>query len=205
MMKKLAIIICLFSLALSGCVKLVRETPTIQTFMLTGAQVEDVTEVSSGPVMKVRTLKVNKPYDTRAFIYLFPGAEVRRDYYNQFVDFPDTIITQYLAGRVRSFSLPDSVRSKRDALQYEVRGTVDELFVDFQKENAPRSVMSVTLSVFDCSRVPYTVIFKERYAQSVLVASIQPQDIVEGWNTCLNAIVDDFEKSLRAALTKKGI
>ena len=199
----------LASIALSlvaGCGLLNRETPSSAQFMLHPAPQPPKEGGSLGSVV-VRRVAVQRPFDTRGFVYRTTNDQWRVDAYNAFLADPGDMFTQALTRAFESskrFSLvsPATMSAPTDLAAESV---VEEFYTDFTDAGRPVAVVRMRTYLIDRDRTKpdagVRVVLEASASQPL--ASGAPRDVAEALGIAtahaIDSVVSQLPKAVAAA------
>ncbi len=156
-----------------------------------------------GPVLVVRRFRASPGYDDPSLLTRIEPATLRRDFYNQFLVPPQTLIE----GRVRQWLegaglFRQVVRvGSQIAPSHALEGNLIALYGDFSGDR-PLARVAVQLSVLaiegDAGRPALAADRSFEVAEPLAAAT--PDALVAGYDRALAAILTQFEATLKAAL-----
>lgn len=189
-----------------GCGFLDRQSPSSAQFMLTPPPQAAREGGSLGSVV-VRRIAVERPFDTRGFVYRTTNGQWRVDAYNAFLADPGDMLTQALTRAFESskrFSLvsPPTMSAPTDLAAESV---LEEFYTDFTDATRPLAVVRIRTYLIDRDRTKPAAgvrVVLEASATEPL-ASGEPRAVAEALSaataTAIDSVVAQLPKAVAAA------
>ena len=176
-----------------GCVSLERSYPEKRYFVI---EAKDATSANpgDGPTLAVNNLNISPRYAERAFVYRTSETEYEADFYNQFLSSPAVMITEEARKALAASSKFKFVVGPSSSLaaNYALEGSINSLYGDFRKPNAPAAVLEIELFLYNENPGNPGIVLQKRYMKSVLLRERSPEALARGWSEALEAVVAMF-------------
>jgi ABC-type uncharacterized transport system auxiliary subunit len=196
--------VLLAAAALAGC-GLSRPPVESTHYLLSATRDAPAAEAPKPVVIKVRPLRAAELYERREFLYRVDGQRVISDFYNEFAERPDAMITSAVIGWLKSAKLFTAVVEPgvpADA-PYILDGSVTALYGDLQDPRKPAAVMAVQFYVVRAGNVNMEVVLDRTLQERVEVKAGTPQALAQGYNEALARILAQLERELAALELRK--
>jgi cholesterol transport system auxiliary component len=150
-------------------------------------------------ILEVSNLRVSPRYSDKNFVYRLSDVGYETDFYNQFLVLPAALITEEVRKSLADSQLFKHVISSASQLQpsYVLEGTVNALYGDFRKANAPVAVLETEFFLNSTIPTKPGIIMQKRYTKSVPLSGRSPEALVKGWNEALEAILTSLVADLK--------
>ena len=155
---------------------------------------------TSNETLEVSNLRVSPRYGDKNFVYRISDAGYESDFYNQFLVSPASLITEEVRKGLAHSQVFKHVISSSIQLQssYVLEGTVNALYGDFRKRNAPMAVLETEFFLNSLIPTRPGIVMQKRYAQSVPLSGRSPEALVKGWNEALEAVLASLAADLKS-------
>jgi ABC-type uncharacterized transport system auxiliary subunit len=196
--------VLLAAVALAGC-GLSRPAVESTQYLLSATRDAPAAQTSKPVALKVRPLRAAELYERREFLYRVDGQRVLSDFYNEFAERPDAMITSAVIGWLKSAKLFTAVVEPgvpADA-PYILDGSVSALYGDLQDPRKPAAVMSIQFYVVRAGSASMEVVLDRTLQQRVEVKAGTPQALAQGYNEALARILAELERELAALELRK--
>jgi len=188
-----------FALALFcfGCVSLERSYPEKRYFVIEVKEAKKADEKAnpgSEQTLSVANLQISPRYADRGFIYRTSEAEYESDFYNQFLTSPAVMISEETRKALAASSKFKYVVGPSSSLaaDYSLEGSINSLYGDFRKPNAPAAVLEIEFFLHNENPAGPGIALQKRYVKSVPLTEKSPEALAKGWSQALEAIVSMF-------------
>jgi uncharacterized lipoprotein YmbA len=174
-------------------------------YLLSATRDAPAAQISKPVAIKVRPLRAAELYERREFLYRVDGQRVVSDFYNEFAERPDAMITSAVIGWLKSAKLFTAVVEPgvpADA-PYILDGSVTALYGDLQDPRKPAAVMAVQFYVVRAGNASMEVVLDRTLQERVEVKAGTPQALAQGYNEALARILAQLEGELAALDLRK--
>jgi ABC-type uncharacterized transport system auxiliary subunit len=189
------------ALALDGCTLGLSRAPVERATYLLAASRNSPPPAAMKPVaIKVRPFRADPLYDRRELLYRLDGERVLSDFYNEFAERPDAMVTAAAVGWLKGAGLFAAVVEPgvpADA-PYTLDGTVAALYGDLQNPQEPAAVMAIRFYVVRTGSASPEVVFDRTFRERVAIKANTPRALVQGYNEALGLILAALERDLAA-------
>jgi ABC-type uncharacterized transport system auxiliary subunit len=187
------------ALAVAAC-GLSRPAVERSSFFL-GASREPAAAAAPKPVaIRVRPLRAEPLYERRELVYRVDGERVISDFYNEFAERPDSMITSSLIAwlkNARLFAVVVEPGVPAEA-PYALDGSVVALYGDLRDGRTPAAVMTLQFYVVRTTSPGLEIVLDRVFRQRVEVSAPTPAALVQGHNEALARILAELERELAA-------
>ncbi|HEX9454470.1 MAG TPA: ABC-type transport auxiliary lipoprotein family protein [Candidatus Binatia bacterium] len=193
-----AILLLLVSCA--ACVTLERSYPEIRYYVIAIPDRGDPPSSTSERILSVANLRISPRFADKNFVYRTSESGYETDYYNQFLISPDLNVAEEVRKGLAASQLFKYVvgPSNQLASNYSLEGSINALYGDFRKLNAPMAVLEFEVFLHNEDSATPSVVLQKRYIKSVPVSARSPEALVKGWNDALNEILAALIADLKA-------
>jgi cholesterol transport system auxiliary component len=146
--------------------------------------------------VRVNKFKISSIYEGKSFVYKQTDVSFDSDYYNEFLVFPVSNITEIFnqwVPEVELGTIPPNI-FENEKLHF-LSGQVSSLFGDFTDTKNPKAILEIDIYIQRAS--DSGIIFKKKYKQTTKLEKPQAEDLVKGWNICMTQILLSLEKDIR--------
>jgi cholesterol transport system auxiliary component len=189
----------LVAAALGGCG--LSRPPVEPARYVMAAPADSASAAATKPVaVRVRPLRIDSVYDGKAFVYRIDGAQLATDFYNEFADAPETMVTAAVIASLKGAGLFKAVIEPGAPIDapYALDGKIVALYGDFRDAAKPVAVLGVQFYLLrngaDGREIVLDRLLEERVAVSARTASA----VAQGYNEALARILARLEKELAA-------
>jgi ABC-type uncharacterized transport system auxiliary subunit len=196
-MRRAPVLLAVLALAACG---LSRPAVERTQYLLAATRDAPAAQAAKPVAIKVRPLRADPLYERQEFLYRVDGQRVISDFYNEFAERPDAMITSAVIGWLKSARLFAAVIEPgvpADA-PYILDGSVTALYGDLQDPRKPASVMALRVYVVRAANPNLEVVLDRTLEQRVEVAANTPQAFAQGYNQALALILAALERELAA-------
>ncbi len=147
----------------------------------------------------VKEFSINPAYDSHSFILRINKNEYTSDYYNEFVSYPASLITEKITenlGATPYFSPAPAADQKE--IMYRLSGKIKQLYGDYQKSIDPKAVMEIRMILEKKTTSGFEMILNKSYLIQEAIPSRNPAQLVSGWNRGLGKIIVQFLENYKA-------
>ena len=185
--------VLVLSLFCFGCVSLERSYPEKRYFVI---EVNEAKSANPGgeKVLLMSNLQISPRYADRGFIYRTSEAEYEADFYNQFLSSPAVMISEETRKSLAASSKFKFVVGPSSPLtaDYSLEGSINSLYGDFRKPNAPSAVLEIEFFLHNENSNNPGIVLQKRYMKSVPLKEKSPEALAKGWSEALESIVSTF-------------
>ncbi|HEY1232976.1 MAG TPA: ABC-type transport auxiliary lipoprotein family protein [Candidatus Binatia bacterium] len=182
--------IALFVFFCSGCVSLDRSSPERHYFVIELPQSANSPAPSSEIVLSVSNMRISPRFADRSFVYRTSDTSYESDFYNQFLTYPDAMITEELRKGLVGSRQFKYVLGPADAQQpnYVLEGSVNALYGDFRNPSQPAAVLGIECFLYN-ENSNSGLVAQKHYLKSVTLNGRSPEALVKGWDQALQEII----------------
>jgi len=191
--------VLLAAVALGAC-GLSRPAVESTHYLLSATRDAPAAQAAKPVAIKIRPLRADPLYERREFLYRVDGQRVLSDFYNEFAERPDAMITSAVIGwlkRAKLFAAVVEPGVPADA-PYVLDGSVTALYGDLQDPRQPAAVMEIRFYVVRQGNAGMEVVLDRTLQQRVEVKANTPQAFAQGYNEALARILGELERELAA-------
>ena len=185
----------------SGCVSLERSYPDKRYFVIE-IRGDGKTATSDGDrVLLISNLHISPRFGDTSFVYRTSDTAYESDFYNQFLSSPATMIGEELRKRLAASPVFKFVIGPSSQLtaNYVLEGSVNALYGDFRKLNAPAAVLELEFFLRSDDPTKPGIVLHKTYMKSVPLSQRSPEALVTGWDQALEAVVTMLLADLETA------
>ena len=185
----------------SGCLKIQKEYPEKNQFVLEVARPPGERSTGSKNVLQVNEFQVVEPYQGKGFKYRRGELSLESDFYNEFFAAPGQMISEGLRKWLDDSGLFKLVVSRPGQIlpTHFLEGTVESLYGDY-RSNPTKAVLEIELVLTKEEKGTAQIVFKKKYREEQPAQSQSAKDLVQAWNEGLQKIVQQFESDLRGKI-----
>ena len=202
MARRALVLLALLALAACG---LSRPAVERTQYLLAASRDAPAARAPKPVAIKVRPLRADALYERQEFLYRVDGQRVISDFYNEFAERPDAMITAAMIGWLKSSRLFAAVIEPgvpADA-PYVLDGSVTALYGDLQAPGKPASVMGLRIYVVRAANPNLEVVLDRTLQERVEVSANTPQAFAQGYNQALALILAALEVELAGLELRK--
>ncbi len=203
-MKKLyAYSMCvMLSIGIAGCVNLEQEHPDIAWYALDSGKAETTTMKEDGVIMQVNAFSAALLFSGKPLMFKIDSNRYQHDYYNQFMLFPNQMITEEVEQWFASSFGVDRVISAESIVDAPIviTGQITELYSDIQDKKKGTAVIALECLVLDAREVTPRIMSKKIYREEIALPDLSIANVIDGWNKGLRKILIAFDKDVRRSL-----
>ncbi|MGH8680486.1 MAG: ABC-type transport auxiliary lipoprotein family protein [Burkholderiales bacterium] len=205
-MRRTRFILPAAALALAAC-SLGLSRPAVERvdYLLSATRDAPAAPASKPVAIRIRPLRADALYERREFLYRVDGQRVLSDFYNEFAERPDAMITSAVVGWLKNAKLFAAVVEPgvpADA-PYFLDGSVTALYGDLQDPRKPAAVMEIRFYLVRAGNASMEVVLERTLRQRVEVEAGTPQALAQGYNAALARILAELEGELAALELRK--
>jgi cholesterol transport system auxiliary component len=152
-------------------------------------------------VLRIRPVRVAKPYDEKTFVYKTGESIFTVDYYNGFLTDPSALLSGELAGWL-SESGPFANVLGSTAADYDLtlEANVTALYGDYSEKASPRAVIEARFVLVREEKTAYKVVFEKMYREAEPLAGAQPEQLVRGLGQAYRRMLEKLTGDLRTVV-----
>ncbi|MBE0597569.1 MAG: membrane integrity-associated transporter subunit PqiC [Desulfuromonadales bacterium] len=198
-MKRIGCLLLLLFLA--GCLKLERQYPQRDSFVLDIGGDGPAVAAGIDAHLQVRRLELSPRFAGTGFYYRTGELTYEGDFYNRFLASPATLITEETRRWLTAAGLLDPPASRPGELaDLVVEGEITALYGDFRAR--PQAVMEIRFNLLSARTARAEILLRRSYRQEIPLVENNPTALVEGWNQALRRILTEFEADLRQTVAR---
>jgi len=150
--------------------------------------------------LRVRPLRAAPMYERKDFIYRIDGERVVSDFYSEFAESPDAMITAALTSWLKDAQLFKSVIEPNVAVdaRYTLDGTIVALFGDFRDAGQPAAVLGIQFYLLRSGGDGREIVLDRVLQERVEVSARTPEALVQGYDDALKRLLTALESALAA-------
>ena len=150
--------------------------------------------------VKIRPLRAEPLFERREFLYRLDGERVQSDFYSEFAERPDAMVTSALIAWLRSARLFANVVEPGLPADtpYWLDGTIVALYGDLRDRANPAAVIAIQFYLVRSGAGSQQVLLDRVLQQRVEVQAATAQAIAQGYNEALVRILTELERELAA-------
>jgi ABC-type uncharacterized transport system auxiliary subunit len=194
---RLPAVLLVAALAASGCAR-----PPIDrtTYLLTAAREAPAAPAAKPVAVKVRSMRAAPLYERKEFLYRVDGERVVSDFYNEFAEAPESMLTAATAGWLKNARLFASVIEPGVPVDapYTLDGSVVTLYGDLRDRAKPAAELAVQFYLVRNRSAGSELVYDRVLRSRVATASGEPQAIAAGYNKALAQLLGELERDLSA-------
>jgi cholesterol transport system auxiliary component len=187
------------TVALAACS--LSRPPIERTSYLLAAGRDGAAAQAAKPVaLKIRPLRAEPLFERREFLYRLDGERVQSDFYSEFAERPDAMVTSALIAWLRSARLFANVVEPGLPADtpYWLDGTIVALYGDLRDRANPAAVIAIQFYLVRSGAGSQQVLLDRVLQQRVEVQAATAQAIAQGYNEALVRILTELERELAA-------
>lgn len=193
--------IVLAAAALAAC-GLSRPAVERTTYLLTATREAPPAAAAKPVAVKVRPMRAAPLYERRELLYRVDGERVVSDFYNEFAESPESMLTAAVIAWLRNARLFAAVIEPGVPVDapYALDGSIVTLRGDFRDPAKPAAEVAIQFYLVRLGGAAPQLVYDRVLASRVDLAARTPQALAAGYNQALGRILAELERDL-AALT----
>ncbi|BBM87874.1 ABC-type transport auxiliary lipoprotein family protein [Candidatus Uabimicrobium amorphum] len=200
-------ILVLITVALvTGCVDVKQPYVEKQFFLIQVPSAEKASQTIPGSVLRVVDFDVSPAFTDKELVYLQQDNQYTSDFYNSFFISVSNMFTEASKNWLQQsamFSQVVSLNSLIDA-NYILEGLVQGVYGDFRDQNAPKAVLKLQFLLLSVNENGENeVILQQNFHEEVSIADTSAAELVKGWNSALEKVLQDLEGKISAEILEK--
>jgi ABC-type uncharacterized transport system auxiliary subunit len=194
---RLPAVLLVAALAASGCAR-----PPIDrtTYLLTAAREAPAASAAKPVAIKVRAMRAAPLYERKEFLYRVDGERVVSDFYNEFAEAPESMLTAATAGWLKNARLFASVVEPGVPVDapYALDGSIVALYGDLRDPAKPAAEVAVQFYLVRQRPAGSELVYDRVLRSRIDTASGEPRALAAGYSKALAQILGQLERDLAA-------
>jgi len=151
-------------------------------------------------VLEVRRFSIDSRFDSKDMVYRRGEFEYESDFHNEYLVAPEVMITDQVRRWLANSGLFKKVLEPGSLLEatHTMEGSITELYADFSNESEPLAVIEIDFFVIQHQPSEKALVYSQHYKASEVIEGRSPESVVEGLNRCLETILSNLEKGVKA-------
>jgi ABC-type uncharacterized transport system auxiliary subunit len=194
-----AALIATGAFALAACT--FSRPPLERTSYLLAASREAPPAAAAKPVaVKVRPMRALPLYERKEFLYRVDGERVVADFYNEFAESPEAMVTAAVIGWLKSAGLFTTVIEPGVPVDapYLLEGSIITLYGDLRDPAKPAGEIAIQFYLVKLRGSGPELVLDRLIRSRVAVAAFDPRSLAAAYNRALVSILADLERELAA-------
>jgi ABC-type uncharacterized transport system auxiliary subunit len=189
--------ILLAGAALAAC-SLSRPPVERTTYILTATRPPPPAAAAKPVAVKVRPMRAVPLYERKEFVYRVDGERVASDFYNEFAEAPESMLTSALTAWLKDARLFASVVEPGVPVDapYALDGSIVALHGDLRDAAKPAAEVAVQFYLVRQRGSGPELVYDRVLRSRVDVASGNPRALAAGYNQALAQILGELEREL---------
>jgi cholesterol transport system auxiliary component len=185
------------ALALSAC-GLSRPAVERTSYYLFVPRPDVAVDTPKPAALKVRPLRAAPLYERSGFVYRVADGRIESDFYNEFAESPDAMITSLLISWLKAAHLFTTVVEPGLQLDtpYALDGTIIAFYGDLRPTAQPAAVVEIQFYVVRSGSLGRELVLDRIFKERIALANRTPRALVAGYNEALQRIFGALEKDL---------
>ena len=177
-----------------------------QFFLIEAPTANKASQTIPDSILRVVDFDVSPAFTDKELVYLQQDNQYTSDFYNSFFISVSNMFTEASKNWLQQsamFSQVVSLNSLIDA-NYILEGLVQGVYGDFRDKNAPKAVLKLQfllLTVNDNGE--NEVVLQHNFNEQVTIKEANAEELVRGWNSALEKILQDLEGKISAKILEK--
>ena len=186
---------------LAGCLKIQREYPEKNQFVLEVTRPPGERAAASNNILQVNEFQLAQPYQGKGFKYRKGDLNLESDFYNEFFAPPGQMIAEGVRKWLDGSGLFKLVVSRPGQIlpTHFLEGTVESIYGDY-RSNPTKAVLEIEFVLTREDKGTAQIVFKKRYSEAQPAGDQSAKDLVQAWNEGLQKIVQQFESDLKGKI-----
>jgi len=170
------------------------------TYVLTAAREAPAAPAAKPVAVKVRSIRAVPLYERKEFLYRVDDERVQSDFYNEFAEAPETMVTAAVTGWLKNAGLFASVVEPGVPVDapYALDGSIVALYGDLRDPAKPASEMAVQFYLVKQSGSGPELVYDRVLRSRADAASGDARALAAGYNKALAQILTQLERDLGA-------
>lgn len=181
---------------LPGCVRLGQRAPERVSYVLSAKHPAALSQTNIPGILQVTPVRISPRFGSRSFVYRQGESRYQADFYHEFLVSPASLIQEEIVRWLSTSGVFSAVSSSSGPLppDYVLQGQVTDLYGDFRSQQ-PCGVIEIAFLLLD-RRGPGTILLERSYRVESPLSSTSADALVDGWDTALSRILENFQKDL---------
>ena len=194
-------ILLLMLLGTAGCASLTQPYPQKNLYVISAGEPAAPGGSRSPSVLRIRPVRVAKPYDEKTFVYKTGESIFTVDYYNGFLADPSPLLTgeltRWLAASGGFAVVLGSTGADHDLT---LETNVTALYGDYSEKTSPKAVIEARFVLVREEKTAYKVVFEKMYRETEPLAGAQPEQLVKGFGQAYRRMLEKLTADLRTVV-----
>lgn len=190
----------LFSIVF-GCASIQKDHPEKQLFRLdTGPAGFPIACRNSEKGLLTKRFFMSPEFDSLSITYRVDDTRFTTDYYNTYMVSPSRMVTEIVAEAL--YATPCFFAAAADVpaqIHYRLRGKILELYGDARKDLPFSAVIQVRITLEKQTQNGFIQVLDRIYAENEPLSQKSAKTLVEGFNTGLSRILEEFFSDLNSS------
>lgn len=189
--------------ALAAC-SLSRPPVERTTYLLTAPREAPAVPAPKPVAVKVRAMRAAPLYERREFLYRVDGERVRSDFYNEFAEAPESMLTAAVTAWLKNAGVFASVVEPGVPVDapYALDGTIVALYGDARDPAKPAGEVAVQFYLVKQSGAGPELVYDRMLRSRVDLPTGDAQALAAGYSKALTQILTQLEQDLVALQLK---
>jgi cholesterol transport system auxiliary component len=168
------------------------------TYLLTAGREAPAVPAAKPVAVKVRPMRAAPLYERKEFLYRVDGERVVSDFYSEFADAPESMLTTAVTGWLRNAGVFASVVEPGVPVDtpYVLDGSIVALYGDLRDPAKPASEVAVQFYLVKQFGSGTELVYDRVLRSRVDVPSGDPRALAAGYNRALAQILAELERDL---------
>jgi ABC-type uncharacterized transport system auxiliary subunit len=170
------------------------------TYLLTATREAPAASTAKPVAVKVRPMRAVPLYERKEFVYRVDGERVVSDFYNEFAETPESMLTSAVSGWLKNAQLFASVVEPGVPVDapYALDGSIVALYGDSRDPAKPAAEVAVQFYLVKQRGSAPELVYDRVLRSRVDVAPGNPRALAAGYNQALAQILAQLERDLGA-------
>jgi cholesterol transport system auxiliary component len=190
-------VVLLAAAALAAC-SFSRPPVERTTYLLTATRDAPAAPAAKPVAVKVRPMRAVPLYERKEFLYRVDGERVVSDFYNEFAEAPESMLTAAATGWLKSAKLFAAVVEPGVPVDapYALDGSIVALYGDLRDPARPASEVAVQFYLVRLRGSGPELVYDRVLRSRVDASSRDPRALAAGYNKALAQILGELERDL---------
>jgi ABC-type uncharacterized transport system auxiliary subunit len=170
------------------------------TYLLAATRDAPVANAAKPVAVKVRPMRAAPLYERKEFLYRVDGERVVSDFYNEFAEAPESMLTAAATGWLKNARLFASVVEPGVPVDapYVLDGSIVSLYGDLRDPKKPAAELAVQFYLVKQRSAGPELVYDRVLRSRVDAASGEPRALAAGYNKALAQVLGELERDLAA-------